>query len=554
MKKTIFFYFSAFVFAVLISIPLIIPYLHPGFFPTHDGQWAVVRLSDMFREIRDFQIPPRYSGNLNFGYGYPLFNFTYPLPYYLGLMVHFLGFGFVDSIKFLFAASVPLSAFFMFLASEKIWKNTWAGIISSVLYIYFPYRLVDLFVRGSIGESIAFVFFPIILYCLSHLIENPRSVGFKIIGTISYALLILSHNIMAVLFTLSLVVFFTGNFVLRKYKILKVFLFVGFFGYVLSAFFWIPALLEKHNIALSKIPIADRNLYFVSIKQLLFSPWGYGVPTDKLHGFTYQLGWPFFIVIFLAIGVFVYKIYTKDKFVRDQIIAISLLLGSAALSFFLFSPSSLLWKLPFLSEINYPWTMLSQLGLLLSLLAGYLTKFKYTKALVFSALVVALFLYIPQAKPASFIDKGDSYYFTNDATTTSSNELMPIWVKKLPFERLSSKVEIVKGQGSIENITYNSKLTSFTAELAGSGIVRLNTIYYPGWEVLVNDRRQKISYDNEKGVMDIALPKGRLNIIAKFSETPTRAISNIISFAGLIFMFALLIKSLPWRKNENTKK
>src|SRR3990170_4245274 len=95
-------------FVLVISIPLLIPYFHSGYFPTHDGEWAVVRLSDMFRELKDFQIPARYSGNLNFGYGYPLFNFVYPLPYYLGSFFHLLGLGLVDSVKAVFALSIPI--------------------------------------------------------------------------------------------------------------------------------------------------------------------------------------------------------------------------------------------------------------------------------------------------------------------------------------------------------------------------------------------------------------------------------------------------------------
>src|SRR5579872_6665755 len=91
------------ILVIILTLPVLLPYFHAGYFPTHDGEWAVVRLSDMYREIRDHQFPPRYSSNLNFGYGYPLFNFTYPLPYYLGLIIHLFKFGFVDSIKILFA-------------------------------------------------------------------------------------------------------------------------------------------------------------------------------------------------------------------------------------------------------------------------------------------------------------------------------------------------------------------------------------------------------------------------------------------------------------------
>src|SRR3989338_3791152 len=86
----------------VISLPLILPYFKSGYFPTHDGEWAVVRLSEMYREFKSFEIPARYSTYLNFQYGYPLFNFTYPLPYYLGLVFVFLKLGFITSIKILF--------------------------------------------------------------------------------------------------------------------------------------------------------------------------------------------------------------------------------------------------------------------------------------------------------------------------------------------------------------------------------------------------------------------------------------------------------------------
>src|SRR5436305_12330593 len=100
--------------AFLVSLPIIFPLFHSGYFPTHDGEWAVVRLGDMFRTLRDHQFPARYSGYLNFGYGYPLFNFVYPAPYYVGMIFHLFKIGLVDSIKLLFALSVILSAITMY--------------------------------------------------------------------------------------------------------------------------------------------------------------------------------------------------------------------------------------------------------------------------------------------------------------------------------------------------------------------------------------------------------------------------------------------------------
>ena len=86
------------VIGIICCIPVILPYLSSGYFPTHDGEWAVVRAGEMFREIRDMQFPPRYSTVLNFGYGYPLFNFAYPFPYYVSTFLHVFQIGFIDSI------------------------------------------------------------------------------------------------------------------------------------------------------------------------------------------------------------------------------------------------------------------------------------------------------------------------------------------------------------------------------------------------------------------------------------------------------------------------
>ena len=431
----------------------------------------------------------------------------------------------------------------MYLAAKNIWKNNYAGIISSVLYLYFSYRLVDLFVRGSIGESFGFAIFPIIFLCLSKLINNPKRVIFMIIGAFSFAAIILSHNIMAVLFSLSLSVFFIGNYIIHGKQILKPFSFIVFFGFILSAFFWVPALLEKNNILLSIVPIADRSLNFVSIKQFLFAPWGYGVPTDPVNGFSYQLGWPFLVIILTSIALFIYKFYKKQKKTAELRLAITILTGIFVLILFMFPFSKPVWKLPLLSEINYPWTMLSQLGFLSSLLAGYLVNFKYTKVIAFAAVVFALILYIPLAKPTNYVDKGDGYYFTNDATTTSSNELMPLWVKALPFQRPDQKVEFISGEGSINNLVFNSKKISFTATNGEDSAIRINTLYYPGWQISDNNQKITQTHDSKFGVMDIKVSKGTHNIIADFSETPLRLVSNSISIIGVIFLGLFAFKN-----------
>jgi len=537
MKSSFIYYFKIIAVVFIISLPIVFPYLKPGYFPTHDGEWAVVRLSDMFRELRDFQIPPRYSGDLNFGYGYPLFNFVYPLPYYLGLVIHFFGLGFVASIKFLFFLSVPLSAFFMFLASKKVWKNTQAGLISAVFYVYFPYRIVDLYVRGSLGESLAFVLFPLIIFLFLNISGEKKDYFFIPLSSLCLGLLIMTHNIMSVFFGIILLVFIVYSLINNKNLIGKYLVFI-LFGFGISSFFFLPALLEKKNILLSVIPIADRNIYFVTFKQLILPKWGYGVPTDA-NGFSYQLGVPYILVFLLSILFFFTNLF-KHKLKRDYLTPLIFLI--VLFIALMFKPAKMLWEnIPLLSEINYPWTLLGPLGFLISLLAGFLAIKKISIEIITLVLVIfAIVMVLPYAKPNYFINRGDSFYLTNLATTTSSNELMPLWVKNHPKTNVDKKVEILKGEGQIEIVKSRSNDIKFNADLATGSTVRIKTIYYPGWTI--KDENGKIltpDYKNDYGVMDIRLNKGKHFIKASFGETNLRLAADIISVLsfGIFFLF-----------------
>ncbi len=550
MKKIIIFYFKVLLLSLIVSIPLILPYFKTGYFPTHDGEWAVVRLSDMYREVKDLQFPARYSGYLNFQYGYPLFNFAYPLPYYLGLIFVFLKFGFVGSIKLLFALSVIFSFFSMFLLSDSLWRNKWAGLVSAVLYIYVPYRLVDLYVRGSIGESLSFVLFPLIILGVKRIYEEKDLVGMLFTGT-TFGLLIATHNIMTVLFGLFIGFIFLWALFAKKIEFFVRLTLSFIFSLCLAAFFWIPAIFEKNMILLSKIPIADRNLYFVNPLQLIIPKWGYGVPTDP-NGFGYQIGLAqaavFLLVLFLVV-----KNIVKHKD-RDELLGLFLIISTLCLSLLFFSFTSFVWShTPFLSEINYPWTMLAIVMFTVSLMAGYLVN--KGKVYLMIGLLLTLFAVVvdlPYAKPSGYVNRGDAFYLTNQGTTTSSNELMPLWVKQQPLRSWNKKVEV--SSGTVSDLTQNSKKISFSLSLPKAESVTINTIYYPGWKISVDGRLVGIGYNNPMGVMEIAVLSGQHYVKGFFTETPLRLFSDIISlisFLGLVIYFIsfpLMKAKKLWKK------
>lgn len=497
----------------------------------------MVRAGEMFRELKDLQIPPRYSGSLNYGYGYPLFNFVYPTPYYFSTALHLTGLGFIISVKMIFVLSVIASFMGMFMLSKKFWDSNVAGFFSAVLYTYLPYRLVDLFVRGSLGESISFAIYPFIIYFSLFILNEQKKNFFIILNSLLFATLITAHNISSVYFGVIYIAFVFGVFLTGERKSSLLLIVPLIWGLLISFYFWGVALFEKENILLSTIPIADRNLYFVDFGKLIYSPWGYGTPTDS-SPFTYSLGIPQFIAF--AVSLFV-SFKLKNSLEKNISLAFAILF--LIFIFMIFPSSTLIWELPILSEINYPWTLLLPLGFLMSFLSGFIIK--NVKFGIYIGVMLAIFsviLYVPYAKPSAYVDRDDSFYLTNEATTTSSNELMPLWVKEKPTKRFENKVD-----GAQYNLlTYSSNKIFFSTNSQNEQEVFINQIYYPGWKAFVNGKEKEISYDNKPGIMEINLPEGSNSVLLKFEETPFRLLADIISLASLVglilFFFYSIIK------------
>src|SRR4030043_876111 len=157
----------------------------------------VIRFSAFHQTLVTGQFPVRFVDRLNNNYGYPVLNFLYPLPFYWAEIPKILGFNFVNSIKIIFILSTLVSAIAMLWALSQIFSKE-ASFAGAVIYLFTPYRFVDLYVRGSLGENLAFAVIPLILGCIFKIAHEKKL--YLLLLSISTALLVLSHNVIAFLF------------------------------------------------------------------------------------------------------------------------------------------------------------------------------------------------------------------------------------------------------------------------------------------------------------------------------------------------------------------
>ena len=242
MKKSIF---------VSILIILIFGFLgskalfHSGFYTSHDGEHQLVRQYVFEQGLKDRQIPVRFNRQLYNGFGYPLYYFTYRLPFYIGEVFRMAGLSFANSIKAVFFIAHIASGLAMFWFARR-WGN-FAGIIAAFLYMWAPYRFSVIFVRAALGEHVAAVFVPLLFAS----VRSGRKGNVNVVlGALSLAGMFLSHAMMAQITLLAFIPWMLmslranpsdGRSVAISLRSIPKIFFMFILGIGLSAYYLLPA-------------------------------------------------------------------------------------------------------------------------------------------------------------------------------------------------------------------------------------------------------------------------------------------------------------------------
>ncbi len=495
---------------LMLLIPAVFPLFQKGFFISDDGEWMVIRFTAFFQTMKEGVLPVRFLGRLNHDYGYPVSNFLYPGYLYLGVFLKLFGMSFVQVIKVLFIFSTLLSGVFMYLWLRSRFKEI-PSVIGSLVYVYFPYHMFDLYMRGSLGELLGLCILPLILY----VVEKKK---LHLAGVL-FACLIVSHNSLALIFTP--VLFFSTYLqsgIKKTYYLL--------IGLLLSAFFWIPALAETRYTIFSSVTVSSWQNYFVTIQN--FSLVG-------LSGI-------------LIIGCSFFLIWKK----RSRKIWFPLVTFFASL-FLSFPLSEPLWQIGLFPKIvQFPWRFL-----LLAvwsgsvIIAATLEPLPRRKQQVLGILfgVLIMLSAAPYILSYQQVVRDEGYYTTNEDTTTVHNEYMPIWVKQIPTTRPLEKAKIISGQGGIFIQSQKNNSIRLIATMETEGMLQIETIYYPGWKAFRNEQAVPIHYQNEQGLIQIPLQRGENKIVTVFSETPLRIFANGITVVSML----VLILYYVFRKAQKTR-
>lgn len=515
-------------------------WLKPGLPVTHDGQDHVARVANFYQSLSEGNLVPRWAGNLNWGYGHPILMFLYPLPSYLASLFHFLGFSLVAGTKIVFGLSLILSGLFMYLWTERIWGKK-AGFVGGLLYTLAPYRLVDLYVRGAIGECWAFVWPPLICYFALRLSRKPKWI-YLAGGSFSLAALILSHNALSLMFIPLLLGYFvylglaSGN----KKTRLGLYLMLLILGFGLSAFFWFPAFFEGKYTLRDVVTTQDYASRFRPFRDFIYSPWDYGGTADL----SVQIG-PLHWLAFFSGFFSLYRFYRKKE--RQWILPAGLMTAFVVFLLLMLKISMPVWRwVPLLQKFQFPWRFLSPLVFITSILGAVFISFWSENKKTWLAGAVLILLVLTGRNywhSKDNLNLNDSFFAGAYSGTTDTGESSPVWSVRFMLENPESAMGVIEGAAEIQEVSrrVNRHLYRVTA-VRDSRLVE-NTLYFPGWEILVDGQPAPIQFQDPayRGLMTFNLSEGNHQVEVKFKETRLRLLADLISLASLSGLLIFVI-------------
>ncbi len=531
---------------VVFSVFLLKDLFLPGFYTSHDGIHQVVRLYAFDQVIRQGQIPPRWVGDLLNGFGYPLFNFSYQFPWFMAEIAHLAGLSIFASIKFVFLLGFVLSGITMYFFQRELFGRL-AALAGTAIYLLAPYRFSNIFVRAAIGDATAFIFAPLIFLAIFKL-EKRGKMDWRWVslGAVSLGALLLSHAMVAFFFFAGLWLYIFFWLILSRRKSLFFSgLGISLLGLGLASYYFIPSVVERNLTRFSEVMGSTYSgRTYLTLNKLIYSPWGYGTQGAQEGAMSLQLGIAQWLVVLLSLTTLLF-LFWKKKNSPEAIFFFFLFL----LSVFMMLPvSSGLWDLiTKFVFIDFTWRALAVSVFAVSVLAGFVTsKFKYPKLLLVFLIVLALYANRNHLRINQTLEWPVSFYLKLEKTTNSFDEYTPKWVDRDLVEKPRPKVEFSDKKATV-NISKNLYHDlEFSLETAKEGIVRVNTVYYPGWQVMVNDKPVAINYEGT-GLIEFPVQSGASKVIARFRETPLRLTSDFISLLSIGLVGYLLFMRRRFR-------
>lgn len=557
-----------YILIIITSLLVSIPFLKITLLGTGDTTLHLLRIIGLSNSIEVSKFPYIVSPYFcnNFGYATNLF---YPqlvtyVPYLLKIITPTY-----EQAMYLFTViTIILSGIFMFNFTKQLCNNKWISLISSIIYIVFPYRFECIYERFAIGEFTALIFIPILFQGLYNLIKQDKTKHYLIaLGAIG---MLLSHTLTAVYALFFCIIFILLNIKdFLKKDVIRLCL-IDMFFIVLSVSLFIIPVIEHRCATNYKIFDAEimrgtgEDIYdnSATFKQLLTDN-----GSDKTVSFV--IGIP--IIIFTLLGIYTYNKVSKEN--KDWYVNFYLLgLISLYMVTKLF-PWPIMPK--FLTMAQFSWRILVFFAFFIAPVCG-INIYTTTKNIKNKRISKIFIIFCIVILGISTVNRLNNFIIEKSINTDKyktyekeklekkstsvqqiNREYLPMKAENDYISNRKDTVYVLNGTATIENQNKENLNMSFTLKnYQENTILELPYLYYLGYNININidGKNQNIKYfesDNGFIAISISYDIDTSDVSIDYTGTILEKIAYLISFIGFT---TLIIYIVQFKKQKNSFK
>lgn len=589
-----------------LALAALWPFYAEGLPRSYDGALHLLRSATLEQHLRQGMLYPRWTPELMLGHGYPVFSFYGPATYYLVVLLHWVGLSLSAAFMGAFAVQVLVAGLGMYWYAADLFgpQKRWATLVAAAAYLYSPYLLTNVFIRGALAEAGAQALLPWIFWTGRRLLGGLPGQAPPQRHLLPFALclagLALTHNI-TLLFVPPVLL---GFLLLQWWRLGQPRaglsrVFVGtLLGMGISAFFWLPLLGERPYLTDRPYTIA-RELW------LPISVWTWENFLDWSLTYTYSFDRPvrLGLVQTLLAGVGFGIVHLGGTLATinplQRPVAYLRRYGPArgrAAEWWFWGGVGLLsslaigeWALPLWESNNiltiaqFPWRLLSLVSLPLALFTGgLLLPVEGRRQPLLAGLLIALIMFTQQPRlawmkifPAESIDLSTAVFVQTEVDkgaesggegNSSVQEFRPRWASTtLELDMMTVRAAPPLSVTLTHANAYGWQGVITAAEPT---LLRTQGFYFPGWQITLTPAEPAVvtaaastlpppsqegfPYPSTNlGLLTVDIPAGRHQVQIGWVGTGLQNVAGLVTLATLALLTLLLwwlpkLRGLAW--------
>lgn len=525
------------------------PLLWGGVFDGHDMLFHLNRIEGIASGLRCGQFPVRIHASTLLGYGYAASEFYPELFLYIPAILRNMGVSLCASVRVFEAGINLLAALSCYVSAKAIFDSHRAAVGASVLYTLCVYRLVNLYTRATLGESLAMIFFPLIIWSLYEVLRRDDGKWpLLALGMTGVCMSHLLSTLFSVLFCAITAAFSLPKLMREKRRFLAI-LKAAAITVLCCVWFYVPMMqYSGDGVSTSVVLDAQENV---------LQPGGFFVAfagdmnADIPEDFAYTIGVVPGLALLIGCALLLVRRYAQGKAAMDGKDRVALALGALGVVALLGATNAFPWEWvcslrrpfsTFFKQIQFPWRLVGVAVPLLSMAAawGYLKDDRHASAgaAVIVALCAACSGYTMQCmvQRTPVLDKET---FTD--TRISQFEYTYVGTEKTALKPGDIRVGGAEGAYSVLEMTKRGTNLTATIAMDGGAYIEFPLLYYPGYQAAVNGIPCKVARGTNNMLRVYGTASGQTATVdISFKPPMAWVAAQSVSLLGL----ALLILSL----------